>query len=451
MTGRAARPRQGRRDPGLRAPGRRRREPGPIRRGRGPSPPARAAAPAGRHGGGDGRRRRASTRSGSSPWTSRAGGGRSRRAIEPAAGVAVRDHSRPGDPQGGSHELARPEGDGARRRADRAHGDRPRGGASRGRGRGAPDALGAHRARGRQAVRSGGRAGDRSAAGVRGGDSARSRRTTPRGCAGKAAGEAARRGGPRDPAPAPAPGRPRGRLHRRGGRGGRGGGGPAGEPRPPDPPRRVGGADGGRARPVPVRGPRGPAGGGGPSRRDDGGVRVLRRRRGRRPDGLGRRSARVPPAVRARRLQPDRADGVGASRSRAARWRPAARPSRRSWSTGSTSACTFTTSRASPSPTSPGPRSWGRSCMRCFAASRWIPSRHPRGTVVTAATPEGAGGPRDGRPRDGAGDTRHLMCMLRMRNIGATRHAVTVKRFGSLRDRSGRGLARIRYAAIPSI
>ena len=48
---------------------------------------------------------------------------------------------------------------------------------------------------------------------------------------------------------------------------GRSGGGPPGEPRTADPPRRVGGADGGRARPVPVRGPGGRRG---PGRRRSG-------------------------------------------------------------------------------------------------------------------------------------------------------------------------------------
>ena len=93
--------------------------------------------------------------------------------------------------EGGSHELARPEGDGARRRADRVHGDRPRGGPSGQPERRSPRRAGsASRA---EAVKQCGRVvvpAIDAAAGLRGGDRGEIARIRRRvGAAGKAGGQ----------------------------------------------------------------------------------------------------------------------------------------------------------------------------------------------------------------------------------------------------------------------
>ena len=206
-------------------------------------------------------------------------------------------------------------------------------------GAGAPArhaALGADRARGRQAVRAGRRAGDRPAARVRGGDAVRSAGHDAAWVCWEGGGQAARRGGGRTRARRAAScsssarkGASRPTRSARPKRRGR-----AGQPRAADPPRRVGGAHGVALCQFLF----GDLGGRGSGRRRTGRAAVTREGYeyfevggGRRRRRLGRGSSGVPPAVRARGLQPDRADrrgpaareprGGGARRvGRGARW-----------------------------------------------------------------------------------------------------------------------------------
>ena len=161
------------------------------------------------------------------------------------------------------------------------------------------------------------------------------------------------------------------------------------EPRPADSPRRVGGAHGGRSLPVPVRGPGRPAE---RARAGSGGPAVTTRVTSTSTSaadvgvcGLGRGSARVSPAVRARGLQPDRADRRGAA-AREPRGGGARRVGRGAPRELAERVPLRSRSRGLRRLRLSRPEVTATGVHALLRGEPIDPARHPRGTVVKAAT-----------------------------------------------------------------